>query len=281
MRQATDFAPSWIRSTAAVAFACLAVPALAVPADAGIKVTQEDVIVHTPDGLAEAVLYYPAAKGKWPAVLFWPDILGIRPIARDLARKVAAEGFVVLIPNSFYRSVRPSDTEVNPFDPAIRPTLLTYRAAATDDGIARDTVAYIAFLDAQAQTDRKKKAGAIGYDLGGGYAIRAAAALPDRIAAVGSVYGLGLATARPNSPHLLVPRTRATYYVAISKDDDAREPDDTRDVRKAIREAGLKGEVAVYPADHGWANPAVKAYDPGASERSLRAIVSLLKTALR
>jgi carboxymethylenebutenolidase len=248
---------------------------------AGGKVAQEDVVVRTQDGTAEAVLYHPLAKGTWPAVLFWPDILGIRPITRDLARKVAAEGFVVLVPNSFYRSARPSEAELNPADPAVRPTLMKHREAVTNEGIARDTISYIAFLDAQKQTDRKKKAASIGYDLGGGYALLSAAALPTRIAAVGSVYGLGLATARPTSPHLLVPKTKANYYVAIARDDNAREPQDAPDIRNAIEAAGLKGEVEVYGADHGWSNPATKSYDPAASDRSFRSIVTLLKVNLR
>jgi carboxymethylenebutenolidase len=271
-----------LRRTGALLIAAgLAAAATLCSAQAGVKVTQEDVVIKTPDGSAEAVLYHPAAKGKWPAVLLWPDFVGLRPAFRDLARKFAAEGYVVLLPNSFYRSMRPNDAELNPRDPAIRPTLTKYREEATDDGIARDASAYIAFLDAQTATDRKRKAAVIGYDLGGSYAFRTAAALPDRISAVGSIYGLGVATPRPNSPHLLAPKSKAAYYVALARDDDTREPEDKADIRKVIEEARLQGTVDVYPADHDWANPASKAYDPVASERAFQALVALLKSRLK
>ncbi|MEI9927351.1 MAG: dienelactone hydrolase family protein [Sphingomonas sp.] len=222
------------------------------------------VVVKTADGSAEAALFYPAGKGKWPAVLFWPDYVGLRALYRDMARRFAAQGFVVLVPNTFYRSMRPSETELDPANPAVHATLLKYRADAGDEGIARDALAYFAFLDAQKQTDRDRKVATIGYELGGSYAFRAAAALPDRVAAVGSIYGVSVATARPDSPHLLVPMTRATYYVAIARDHDAREPDDKTDIANAIASANLRGTVEVYPADQGWANPAGKTYDAAA-----------------
>src|SRR3546814_3004636 len=109
-------------------------------------------------------------------------------------------------------------------------TTLFRSADATDAGIARDTRAYVAFLDAQEQTDRGRKAGTIGYDLGASYEFRAAAARPDRIAAVGSIYGVSVEAARPNSPQLLVSRKWATYYVDIASDHDRREADDQTDI---------------------------------------------------
>jgi len=274
-------ARAWRHTRRAVVAGGLASLAMATSALAAGKVTEEDVVVPTPDGSAEAALFHPAVQGKWPAVLFWPDFVGLRPAFRDMARKLAAEGFVVLVPNTFYRSMRPNDAELNPWDPEVRPVLSKYRAEATDDGIARDVTAYLAFLDGLKQTDRKKKAGTLGYDLGGSYAFRAAAAAPGRIAAVGSIYGLGVATAHPNSPHLLVPKTKATYYVAIAKDDEAREPEDKDDIRKAIAEGGLEGTVEVYEAGHGWANPAAKSYDPASTEKAFQAIVALFKAKLR
>lgn len=244
-------------------------------------VVEKAVVIDTPDGSAEAALFYPAGEGKWPAVLLWPDFVGLRALYRDMARRFAAEGFVVLVPNTFYRSMRPSEARIDPNDPAVRPTLMKYRAEATDEGIARDTLAYFTFLDAQKQTDRSRKAATIGYDLGGSYAFRAAAALPDRIAAVGSIYGVSVAAARPTSPHLLVPKTRATYYVAIARDHDAREPDDKADIVGVIEAAHLRGTVEVYPADQGWADPEGKTYDAAATERAFQAALKLFRETLR
>ena len=244
------------------------------------KVTSEDVLIRTEDGTAEAVLHYPAMKGKWPSVILWPDAVGIRPIFRDVARKLAAEGYVVLLPNSFYRTMRPGDAELNPFDPKVRPLLMAHRTTATPEGIKRDAAAYLAYLDGRRETDRRKMAGTIGYDLGASYAVLTAVALPKRVAAVGSVYGVAVATVRPDSPHLLVPKTRASYYIAIAKDADAREPEDKDDLRAVLRQGNLEGTVEVYPADHGWANPAGRTYDREAAERAFRALVDLLKAKL-
>ena len=254
--------------------------ATAARADASAQVVEKAVVIDTPDGAAEAALFHPAGEGKWPAVLLWPDFAGLRALYRDTARRFAAEGFVVLVPNTFYRSMRPSEARIDPDDPAVRPALMQYRAEATDEGIARDTLAYFAFLDAQKQTDRTRKAATIGYDLGGSYAFRAAAALPDRIAAVGSIFGVSVAAARPTSPHLLVPRTSATYHVAIARDHDAREPDDKADIIRVIEAAHLRGTVEVYPADRGWADPAGATYDAAATERAFQALLKLFRDTL-
>jgi carboxymethylenebutenolidase len=245
------------------------------------KIREQVVVITTPDGLAEASLFYPARKGPWPAVLLWPDMAGLRPLFREMGRKFAAEGFVVLVPNSFYRSTGPSGGALDPADPNLRTALLKNRDEATDEGIARDAIAYVAFLDAQKQTDKGKKIATIGYDLGASFAFRTAAAAPERVAAVGSIYGVRVATERSNSAHLLVPKTKATYYVAMSRDDDAREPADKTDIANVIRGANLQGIVEIYPADHGWAVPTGKTYDTAATERAFSALVKLCKDALR
>ena len=124
-------------------------------------------------------------------------------------------------------------------------------------------------------------AATIGYDLGASYAFLTAAALPGRIGAVGSIYGVRVAAARPSSPHLLVPTTRAVYYVAIARDHDAREPDDKTEIKRVIDKGRLTGVVEVYPADRGWADPANPAYDAAAKKRSFKSFVKLLRTQLR
>lgn len=274
------------RSFVAAGVAMLALPgatgALAAAAPAPAGVVESEVSIRTPDGTADGVLFHPARRrGRWPAVILWPDLAGLRPSVRVWGRQLAAAGYVVLMPNSFYRSAPAATGEVDLADPAVRKRQMDYRAAANDDGIARDAIAYMAFLDAHPRTARGRKAGTIGYDVGGSYAFRAAAALPDRIAAVGSVYGLGVATARPNSPHLLVPRSKAAYYVAISQDDDAREPDDKADIRKLIAQGNLRGTVEVYPAGHGWATPGSPQADPAATGRVAAELLKLLKAGLR
>jgi carboxymethylenebutenolidase len=249
-------------------------------ASATAKVNERNVSVTTPDGKADAVLFSPAKPKTAPAILLWPDLGGMRPAVRAWGRELAAAGYVVLMPNAYYRSGPPAAGEVNLADADVRKRQMDYRAAATDEGVTRDAAAYVAFLDAQKQTDKRKKIGTLGYDVGGGYAIRTAVAAPDRVGAVGIVYGLGVATPRPNSPHLLIPKTKAAYYVIQSKDDDAREPDDKTDIKKAIVEGGLQGTVEVSTANHGFATPGSPAADAVEAARVKAELLKLLKARL-
>src|SRR3546814_19168879 len=128
---------------------------------------EKNLVVETADGSAEAALFYPVGKGRWPAVLFWPDAIGLPASSRDRVRRFAAKGFVVLTPNTFYRSTRLRGA-------AHDSALATYRADATAAGIARDPPASVAVLPAQEHTERGRKRGPSGPALGALQAIRAA-----------------------------------------------------------------------------------------------------------
>ena len=246
------------------------------------NIAEKDVTIKTGDGSADAALFYPARKGSWPAVLMWPDIMGLRPIFRDMGKRLASQGYVVLVPNPFYRSKRAPVIE-GAFDfnkPDDRAKLMAFRGAMTDEGVDKDARAYLAFLDAQPQTNKRRKMGVQGYCMGGPLSFRTAAAVPGRIGAVASFHGGGLVTKAPSSPHLLIPRTRASYLIAIAQNDDAKEPE-TKDVlRKAFKAAGRRATVEVYPANHGWCVPGSQAYDEAAAERAWRELTRLYKASL-
>jgi len=245
-------------------------------------VTEKDVTVKTADGTADAALFYPNGKGPWPAVLVWPDILGLRPVFREMGKRLAAQGYVVLVPNPFYRSKKAPVVE-GTFDfgkPENRAIVMGYRQAMTDTGIDSDATAYLAFLDAQPQTDKRKRAGVQGYCMGGPLSFRTAAAVPNRIGAVGSFHGAGLVTPQPSSPHLLIPKTKAAYLVAIAKNDDAREPESKNALKAAFSAAKRPATVEVYPADHGWCVPGSQVYDQAAAEKAWAELTKLYKTSL-
>src|SRR5436190_3934688 len=158
--------------------AAAAVTLTAAQARAQANVTEKDVTVKAGDGEADAVLFYPSGKGTWPAVLVWTDIGGLRPVFRDMGRRLAAQGYVVLVPNPFYRSAKPAEYANTSFaDPAGRQKLFGYRGAMSDEGVDKDSAAYIAFLDAQPQTNKKKKIGVQGYCMGGPLTFRTTAAV--------------------------------------------------------------------------------------------------------
>ena len=247
------------------------------------NVVEKDVSVKTPDGTCDAALYYPAGQGSWSAVLIWPDIMGLRPAFRDMGRRLAAQGHVVLVPNPFYRSAHaPVIGESFDFNnPEQRQRLFGYRAAMSDAGVDSDAQAYLAFLDAQPQTAKAKKAGVQGYCMGGALSFRTAAAVPTRIAAVGSFHGgNGLVTKDANSPHLLIPKTNAAYLVCQAQNDDMQQPQVKDDLKAAFAAAKKTASVEVYAANHGWCVKGGAVYNEAEAERAWANLTRLYQSNL-
>lgn len=243
-------------------------------------VTETDVLIKTPDGTADAALFTPKKAGTYPAVLMWPDIMGLRPAFRDMGRRLAGEGYVVLVPNPFYRSKKAPviDGPIDWGNAAQRELLSGYRKAITS--VASDAKAFLAFLDSQPKTNKRRKAGVQGYCMSGAFAFETAATLPDRIGAVASFHGGGLVTKDPTSPHLLIPKTKARFAVLIAQNDDAKDPQ-AKDVLKAsFAAAGRPAVVEVYPADHGWTVPGGQVYDAVQAERAWSELLKLYRVAL-
>ncbi|MGN6590602.1 MAG: dienelactone hydrolase family protein [Sphingomicrobium sp.] len=265
-----------IGMSAAVALTGLPTAAL------GANVVETDVMVPTPDGSADAALFYPAGSGSWPAVLMWPDILGLRPVFRDMGRRLAAAGYVVLVPNPFYRSRR-APIVTGPFDfndPKQVQPLMALKATLTDAAIDKDATAFINFLDKQKQTNRRKGAGVQGYCFAGPLAFHTAAVRSDRIRAVGSFHGGGLVTKDADSPHLLIPKTKASFVVAIARNDDQKQPDAKNVLKAAFAAAKRPATVEVYPADHGWCVPGSPPYNEAAAEKAWAELLKLYKANL-
>lgn len=253
----------------------------ATAARAATAVVEKDVEIKTPDGTADAALFYPEGKGTWPAVLMWPDIMTLRPVFREMGRRLAAEGYVVLVPNFYYRGGKAAAQSLDFSAPDGRAKIAPLRAALTEDAIDRDAVAFVSFLDAQAQTNKAKKVGVQGYCMGGPFSFRTAAIVPARIGAVASFHGGGLVTANPSSPHLIAAKTKAEYLVCVAANDDARAPDDKTKLKAALDAAGLKNKVEVYEgANHGWTVPGSQAYNQAAAEKAWAELLAVYKRAL-
>jgi len=252
---------------------------------AELPVIETNVDVKTPDGSCDALFIHPR-KGTHPGVLLWHDSPGLRPVIVDLGKRIAGEGYSVLVPNLFYRSARAPVFDAS-FDyannPADREKYARTVASFLAPGAAeRDAVAYVGFLDGQQEVNKKKKIGTHGYCLGGPYIIRTAAAMPDRVGAGASFHGGFLVTDKPNSPHLLAPKIKARLYFAIASDDDKREPEVKNKLREAFAAANVQAEIEVYPnALHGWCVPDSKAAENKQdAERAWGKLVALYKMAL-
>jgi carboxymethylenebutenolidase len=274
---------SFTRRSVVVAMSSVAaVAALPTAACAAAKVIETDVTVTTADGSADAALFHPSGSGTWPAVLMWPDILGLRPVFREMGQRLAEQGYVVLVPNPFYRTNRaPVVTGSFDFGNAQqREGLMAIRGMLTDDMVDRDAAAFLSFLDRHKATDRSKGAGVQGYCFSGPFAIHTGAVRSDRIRAIATFHGGGLVSNEPTSPHLLIPKTNASFVVAIARNDDARQPE-AKDVLKAAFAAAKRPAVVeVYPADHGWCVPGSQAYNAPAAERAWAELLKLYRTAL-
>src|SRR5271167_155354 len=246
-----------------------------------------DVQLTTPAGVCDAALIHPP-KGAWPGVILFTDVFGLRPTMRDMAKRLAADGFTVLVPNPFYRTSKPPglsiDIDFN--NPADRAKIDTLRAPLTNDAVMQDATAYVKFLDSQASVNKKAKMGVFGYCMGGPMTMQAAAANPDRIGAGASFHGGGLVTDKPDSPHLLVPAMKAQYYFGIATNDDQRQPDAKLKLDEAFKAAKLAAKIEVYEGClHGWCvkdmplQAGKPIYNEPQAERAWGELLSLFKRA--
>ena len=244
------------------------------------KVVEKDVDVPMAHGVADSALFYPEGKGSWPGVLVWTDILGLRPVFRELGHRLAAQGYVVLVPNPFYRNAHAPVVDGS-FDfskPEDRAKVMPLAAALTAEANISDAKYYVEFLDAQPQTDKTKKMGVQGYCMGGPLTFRTAATAPERIGAAATFHGGGLVTDKPDSPHLMIPRMKAEVYCAVADNDDKREPAVKDKLKEAFAAAHLKATIEVYEGcNHGWTVRGSQVYNEAGAERAWAELTALYK----
>jgi carboxymethylenebutenolidase len=254
-------------------------------ANAQVEVTEADVSITTPDGMTDAALYTPKGKGPFPGVLIFTDIFGLRPAFRGMGRRLAAEGYTVLVPNPFYR------TKKGPLlDAAEQATfnfakdgakLQPHTSILTADATQRDELAWLAYLDALPQVSRKAKLGVAGYCMGGPRTVQAAALRPDRVGAAMACHpGNALVTDKPDSPHLLASKIKAKSYFALAQNDAKAAPDLADKLKAAYAAAGNPCVAEVYAANHGWCVPDGAVYDKAEAERAWSEMLKLYKGAL-
>jgi carboxymethylenebutenolidase len=271
------------RGFGAMSMAALA--ACATSPEGAVTVAEREVTVTTPDGVIDAH-YAAPSSGKHPAVLVWPDIMGLRPAFRVMGRRLAESGYAVLTVNPFYRSQAGAviaDGE-SFSQPAVRSRLIPLMQAATSDpeNTRKDATAAIAWLDQQKEVDTRKGVGTTGYCMGGPLVMRTMAFVPDRVRAGGSFHGGGLATAAPTSPHLMVPQMKAkAVLIAVAQNDDAQDPTVKDKVKAAFDAQNIPAEVEVYPAQHGWCPPDSQVFDQAQADRAWARLLATFETGLK
>jgi len=237
--------------------------------------TETMATISAPDGTIDAFFVHPAKPA--PAVILWPDIAGLREAKKAMARRLAASGYAVLVPNPYYRDVTaPQFADFADFAAQKGFEKVTpWRTKATaPDAVNRDAKALVAWLDGQRAVNTKRGIGNQGYCMGGAYTIYSAAAVPARVKAAASFHGGGLATDKPTSPHLMLQKGTG-YLIAIAQNDDAKQPEAKTFLRRAADATGVNMEIEVYPADHGWAVPDSPVYNQVEAERAWGRLLAL------
>ncbi|MGN6501193.1 MAG: dienelactone hydrolase family protein [Tsuneonella sp.] len=267
-------------SAAAGLAACTPVRDSASAAGAG-SLTEAKVDIPTADGTMDAFFVHPAS-GRHPAVIIWPDIAGLRPAFEAMARRLAGEGYAVLVANPYYRDGRaPQFADFADFMAhAGFAKTGPWRKKFTPEALAGDARALVAWLDAQGAVDRQRGIGTQGYCMGGPFTVATAAAVPARVKAAASFHGGGLVTDKPESPHLQIKATQASFLFAIAQNDDAKQPEAKAALREAAAAAVRPAEIEVYPADHGWSVPDSPVYDRDQAEKAWTRLLALYKRAL-
>ena len=242
-----------------------------------VAVTESEVTITTPDGMADAYFVHPAT-GTAPGVLIWPDIFGLRPASRQMGKRLAESGYSVLVINPFYRAKKAPTAPNGAATPI--PDLIPLARALNETTQMTDAKAFVAWLDNQPSVAKDKKIGTQGYCMGGPMAFRTAVAMPDRVGAVASFHGAGLVTDQPNSPHLQASKTKAQFLIAIASPDDQRSPNEKNVLKETFEKAKLPVEVEVYSGAHGWCPPDSPVYNEPDAEKAWTRLVALYGKAL-
>jgi carboxymethylenebutenolidase len=256
---------------------------------AAMTITDTDVTIKTPDGACDAAFISPTS-GSHPSVIVWADAFGLRPAMRDIGKRIAAEGFSVLVPNPFYRvKPGPAVDNIASFNfqtdmSKIQPLMASINAPGNCE---KDAAAFIDWLDRQKQVNTAKKIGTQGYCMGGPLVLKTCATVPNRVGAGGSFHGGGIVTDKPDSPHLLAAKIKATMYFGIASNDDMRQPDAKDKLRETFAAAHVPAEIEVYSgALHGWCVPDMPlqngrpSYNKPDAERAWVKLVALYKASL-
>lgn len=238
--------------------------------------------VETADGVVDCYLTKPADDGTGPGILLMMDAIGLRPRIEEMADRVAAQGYVVLAPNVFYRGGRaPLWAPPKLDDPNSRATFFRelgpLMGALTPATVAADGGAYLDSLEAV--TDGP--VGVVGYCFGGWLGWTIAAAHPDRVAAFGGFHTGRMVTDGQDSAHLLAPRVRAEVYWGHADQDASMTAENIAALDKAMDDAGVRHTTEVYEgAHHGYTMADTGAYNEAAAERHFEALFALLDRAV-
>ncbi len=243
---------------------------------------EEAIEIRTTDGTADGLLYRAEGERR-PGVIHLTDIGGIRQSHRDMAKRLAEKGYTVLMPNVFYRTAKPPvmDVKIEMGDPRRMQRFEELRAPLIPEAVERDAIAYMNFLNNHSSAN-PGAIGVVGYCFTGAFAMRTAAAMPGKVAAMASFHGGGLYTDEPTSPHLVLPRIKARLYFGHATKDRSMPAEAIEKFDRALAAWGGKYESEVYDgAFHGWTTADAPVYNQPQAERAFEKLTELFAGTLK
>lgn len=240
---------------------------------------EQHLNIPTADGAMNTFVVYPDEGGPYPVVLFYMDALGKRDELHNMARRLAAVGYYVALPNLYYRKSRDFYLKERT-EPALAhmfKLMATLNASTTEV----DTQAMLRFVDAQPQANALR-VGALGYCMSGPFVMWAAAQFPDRLHCIASIHGANMATDAPDSPHLMASKIKCESYFACAEIDKWAPPGDIEKLQLSLVAAGTPHRIEWYPAvEHGFVFPLREGiYNQAAAERHWERLFSLFRRTL-
>jgi carboxymethylenebutenolidase len=247
-----------------------------------MSMIETDLQIHTTDGISDSAFFRPDGPGCWPGVLHFTDIRGIRPAYREMGRRLAAQGYAVLMPNVFYRTGKPPMLDFKPVmgEERTMKRLAEISGPLTPEAMERDASTYLDCLSAE-NSVAAGPVGVVGYCFTGAMALRAAAARPEKVAAAASFHGGGLHTDTATSPHLVLHRVKAKLYFGHAVQDRMMPQEAIDRLSRALDAWGGKYESEVYEgAFHSWTTLDSPVYNECQAERAFLKLTELLTGAL-
>lgn len=238
--------------------------------------------INTRDGKMSTFVVHPERGGPFPTILFYMDAPGIREELRDMVRRIASVGYLVMLPNLYYRS-GVMELGALPRDPDSpeRKRMMDLMYSIDIPKVMEDTRALLGFVDSESAA-KKNVIGAVGYCMSGQYAINAAATFPDRVRAAASIYGTYLITDKETSPHRVASKVSGELYFACAEKDHWMPLEQIEPLRRALKDSDANAEVELFPgAEHGFAFPQRAAYHKDSAERHWERLFALFGRNLR
>jgi carboxymethylenebutenolidase len=244
---------------------------------------EKQIDIPTKAGRIDTFICHPERRGPWPAIIFYMDAPGMREELRDMARRLATVGYYVLLPNLYYRAGTGTTLELSALTEGSpeRERMWSLMRSLSNDLVAADTASFLDFIDRQREV-RTGALGCVGYCMSGPFVVTAASRFPERFAATASIYGAGLVTDRPDSPHLLAPRIKGEIYFACAEIDKYAPLPLIEQLKGALERAETNFEIEMFPGtEHGFAFPKRYCYHRAAAETHWERLFDLFGRRLR